>query len=102
MALLNLLKNAFEATPPKGRVAVSFFKERQKIAISIKDEGEGIAKEHLEKIFTPFFTTKAKGTGLGLSEAHKVLEAHGGKIDIETHENKGTTVTLKLPCTDGS
>lgn len=100
MAFLNILKNALQATKPMGKVLVTFSKERQKVLISIKDEGPGIAKEHLEKIFTPFFTTKSKGTGLGLSEAHKIMEAHGGKIDIETSEQSGTSVTLKLPLND--
>lgn len=96
MAFLNLLRNAFEATPKQGKVEISLFEEINMICISIKDEGMGIEKENLEKIFTPFFTTKIDGSGLGLSEAHKVIEAHGGKIEVST-TSYGTIFTIKLP-----
>ncbi len=57
----------------------------------------GIPKEHLKKLFSPFFTTKVDGNGLGLAETHKVIQAHGGEILVESELEKGTTFTIKLP-----
>ena len=67
------------------------------IEIEVKDTGQGISKENEEKLFTPFFTTKAKGMGLGLINAKRTIEAHGGTIQVDSEEGNGTTVTVKLP-----
>jgi len=67
------------------------------IQVGIKDTGAGIKKELVNKIFDPFFTTKQEGTGLGLAIVNKVIEAHNGKIFVESVEGSGTTFTINLP-----
>jgi signal transduction histidine kinase len=61
------------------------------------DTGIGIPEEDLEHIFQPFFTRKTKGTGLGLANMKRILEEHGGKVEIESTPGKGTTVLMRLP-----
>lgn len=91
-ALLNLLRNANEVA--------SFIEIILDEELVIADNGPGIAQENLEKIFTPFFTTKAQGTGLGLSETHKIIEAHGGRLTVDTKEGEGTRFAIELPYVD--
>lgn len=69
------------------------------MAVSIKDTGIGIPKENMDKIFEPFFSTKpvGKGTGLGLSLCFGLIEAHGGRVEIESEPGKGTEVKVILP-----
>lgn len=93
LALLNLVLNALQASPEETPVHITLTREG---LIAIEDHGKGIPKAHLEKIFTPFFTTKSKGTGLGLSEAHKIISAHGGIIEIDSREDRGTLMVVKL------
>ncbi|MCC5831688.1 MAG: ATP-binding protein [Chlamydiales bacterium] len=89
LVLLNLIRNGCEAG--SSFVEIILTKAGK---VVIKDRGEGIAEEKLEKIFTPFFTTKTTGTGLGLSEAYKVMQAHGGTITVDSKLGKGTSITL--------
>jgi two-component system sporulation sensor kinase A len=73
-------------------------KKNKDIAIIFSDTGEGIKKEHIGSIGTPFFTTKLRGTGMGLVICNKIIvERHNGRLSIEGHENRGTTVTVTLP-----
>ncbi len=65
--------------------------------ITVADEGKGIPPENLPNIFRPFFTTKGHGTGLGLSLARRIVEAHGGRIDVRSEVGKGTQFTIRLP-----
>jgi signal transduction histidine kinase len=67
--------------------------------ISFTDTGRGINKEHLSKLFTPFFTTKetGKGTGLGLAISYGIIQSHNGEIDVESEVGKGSTFRIKLP-----
>jgi signal transduction histidine kinase len=103
--LLNLIINARQAMPNGGQltVAVSTNVEAGVGEISVRDSGEGIPPETLRKIFDPYFTTKTAdsqgqgGTGLGLSMAREVIEAHHGRIRVESTVGQGTTFTLKLP-----
>jgi two-component system sensor histidine kinase PilS (NtrC family) len=67
------------------------------VQLSVSDDGEGIPDECLKKIYDPFFTTKPKGTGLGLSTVYKIVENHGGHIDVDSSPGKGTTFTVFLP-----
>ena len=94
--LINLVKNGFEAMDDKGKVVVSTFKEEHYIVLQVTDEGKGISKEVLEKLGTPFFTTKEKGTGLGLSVCYQIAARHNAFIDIQTN-TAGSTFSLKFP-----
>lgn len=95
---LNLIKNAAEAMPDGGRLTVETKKGDGKISISVTDTGMGISKEGLEKLFTPFFSTKGvKGTGLGLSVSYGIIKNFNGDIKVESEEGKETTFRVVLP-----
>ena len=94
--LLNLVLNAIGAQPDGGSVTLAARGEGRFVSISVADEGPGIPPELLERIFDPFFTTRPEGTGLGLSIVHRIVEGHGGRIDVETSE-RGTVFTLAFP-----
>jgi len=70
------------------------------VKIRLKDNGPGISKSMLDKIFQPFFTTKEEGTGLGLSIAVRVVEEHHGRLDVESEEGIGSTFIITLPIKD--
>lgn len=109
--LVNLLMNAIQAMPDGGKVDVSLsnvmlsttldekLSMQKYLKMRIQDEGEGICKENLEHVFTPFFTTKTvgTGTGLGLSISHGIVEEHGGWIDIDSSAQAGACFTVYLP-----
>ncbi|WP_306643852.1 sensor histidine kinase [Sanyastnella coralliicola] len=97
--VLNLIGNAIDSIEEDGVVKISTETKNDKAVIRIVDTGAGIAKEDLEKILDPFFTTKApgEGTGLGLSIVNSIVQEHGGTIDFESELGKGTTVTLSIP-----
>jgi PAS domain S-box-containing protein len=95
---LNLVLNGIQTMKEKGgRLKVSTTKTKGFVEVSFKDTGVGIPKENMEKIFTPFFTTKAKGMGMGLAICKKFVESHGGSVEVESEEGKGSTFTVKLP-----
>jgi signal transduction histidine kinase len=98
---LNLITNAAQATPEEGGVigVRTWQVAPGKVAVEISDNGHGIPAEVLPKIFDPFFTTKevGKGTGLGLSICYKIVEGHGGRIDVESKPGAGTRFTVTLP-----
>jgi signal transduction histidine kinase len=102
-ALENLMSNAIDAMPRGGVLTVSTEREQVGdqvyIALKIKDNGQGIPEENIERIFEPFFTTKLlmKGTGLGLSITKKVIEDHGGFIRVDSVAGAGTTIGLYFP-----
>jgi signal transduction histidine kinase len=96
-SFVNIIKNAFDAMPEGGKLIVESRKKRDKVEISFTDTGAGIPKETLEGLFTPLFTTKAKGMGFGLAICKRIIEAHGGKISVESTVGKGTTFTLIIP-----
>lgn len=95
--LLNLLLNALDATAGGGKVVVSLGSENGKLRLDVSDNGCGIAEEIRPKIFNPFFTTKEKGTGLGLANAHRMVEAHGGEISVQSVPGQGSEFTVRLP-----
>jgi len=99
--ILNLSLNALEAMPDGGALKLAAGERREDggsmIAISFVDDGEGIAKDKLEKIFNPFFTTKPGGTGLGLAVTHRIVEDHGGALEIDSEPGRGTRVTVLIP-----
>jgi two-component system NtrC family sensor kinase len=100
-AFLNIVKNAFEAMPEAGQFTIKACLKsdsQENIEIAFIDNGVGIKKENLGRLFNPFFTTKIRGTGLGLALCRRIIvERHHGKIYIESEENKGTTVIVELP-----
>ena len=106
--ILNLITNAFYAVAEKKKligdryepiVSVSTKKINDKVEIEVKDNGNGIPKNVLDKIFQPFFTTKptGQGTGLGLSLAYDIIKAHGGEIKVESKEDEGAEFIIQLP-----
>jgi signal transduction histidine kinase len=95
--LLNLLQNAIHAMPHGGTARVSACRNGAAVEVSVTDEGSGIDPRNLQKIFQPFFSTKARGTGLGLPISRKLVEAHGGTIEIQSTPGAGTTATVRLP-----
>jgi PAS domain S-box-containing protein len=95
---INILKNAIEAMADGGEIKVQAMKyQNDRILIRCIDQGCGIPEERQIKLFEPFYTTKEKGTGLGLMVCYKIIEAHNGKITIESKINEGTTVNIILP-----
>jgi two-component system NtrC family sensor kinase len=98
---LNLLNNAIDAlkTRGSGEIRITTHQDGDDIMISVADNGCGIAREHLEKIFLPFFTTKpvGQGTGLGLSTCYGIVESLGGKITVTSELKEGTVFTVRLP-----
>ena len=95
--LLNLSINAFQAMEEGGTLSISLKEVKNRALLEVTDTGEGIEKEHLMKIFSPFFTTKERGNGLGLSEAYKIMQGHFGKIEVSSTVGEGTTFSLSLP-----
>jgi signal transduction histidine kinase len=102
--LTNLLTNAQHAMPEGGSLLVTLDGTEENVIVSVKDEGTGIAEEHLDKLFSPFFTTKqvGKGTGLGLAVTHGIVKMHRGQITVESNADPaagptGTTFTIVLP-----
>jgi len=96
-ALINLVRNAIQSTPAQGEVVLSMANQDEDLLMEIRDTGSGIPKEHLEKLFTPFFTTREQGTGLGLALVKKIVDLHHGKIDVESQPGRGTVFRLVLP-----
>ena len=97
---LNIIINAIEAMPEGGDLYIdtAWDAKRGEVSVSFTDTGEGIPVAELADIFDPFYTTKAKGTGLGLSISHGIIERHGGRIDVRSRLGKGSTFTVRLPC----
>jgi len=96
-ALLNLVANALEATPSGGTVALRVRNGGGAVMLEVRDSGRGIAPEDLERIGTPFFTTREKGTGLGVVLAQGVIHQHGGTLKYRSSLGQGTTATITLP-----
>ena len=94
---VNLMINAREASPKGGPLLLSCVKKGGEARLSVGDKGKGISPSDLEKLFTPFFTSKPMGTGLGLSIAAKIAQSFGGRIEVESVEGKGSTFTVVLP-----
>ena len=102
--LLGNALNAMRDRPERNLVLTTQVVDAQLVRVEMRDTGRGIAREHLERIFNPFFTTKQQWTGKGLSLAvcHRVIEDHGGTITLNSDEGVGTTVTLVLPAAPAS
>jgi two-component system sensor histidine kinase HydH len=104
-AIWNLCLNAVQAMPDGGelRVGARPLRERGgRLQISITDTGQGIADGDLPHIFEPFFSTKPEGSGIGLALVYRVVEEHGGSIEVRSRVGEGTTFILTLPAPDGA
>jgi two-component system sensor histidine kinase HydH len=98
--LLNLYLNALQAMENGGRLTIAgFIGDGGTVRIDIKDNGAGIPADDLNKIFDPYFTTKAKGTGLGLAIVHKIIEAHQGSVKVRSAPGQGSVFSIHLPLT---
>jgi signal transduction histidine kinase len=104
----NILSNAIDASPPKSTIKIELQRlirteaNRDWLRIRVIDEGEGIKREHLRRIFKPYFTTKdrgdeTRGFGLGLAICRQIVHLHQGNLNIASEEKKGTTVQVDLP-----
>jgi len=110
-ALVNLVRNAVEAMEGRGRLCVGARvaieldgsgAERGWAVLSVRDSGPGIPPDVVERMFNPFFTTRATGTGLGLAIVHRILDAHAGRVEVVSREGDGATVELWFPAPDGA
>jgi len=95
--LLNIFLNALAAMPGGGRLSILLNRREEFVEIEVSDTGEGIRQENLPRIYDPYFTSKPAGTGLGLAVAQKIMDAHGGAIEVESSEGTGTRVSLRFP-----
>jgi signal transduction histidine kinase len=109
--LINLILNAADAMQRKGTITISTSvvsdgpdraslegrKPARSVELRVRDDGPGIAKATLEQIFIPFFTTKERGTGLGLALCQRIVQHHGGTIEVRSSEGRGTTFVIRLP-----
>ena len=96
-AVLNIIKNAMNAMPGGGHLAVSIFRENDNVVLIIKDDGDGIPEENMNKIFEPYFTTKDFGSGLGLTLVYKIIKEHDGEIQLKSKVGVGTSFIIKIP-----
>jgi PAS domain S-box-containing protein len=95
--LMNLVKNASQAMTTGGTLTLQTGENSDGVWVSVTDTGGGIPQEQINRIFEPFYTTKKKGSGLGLMIVQRIVRAHNGRIDLESHVGKGTTFRVWLP-----
>ncbi|MGA3179639.1 MAG: ATP-binding protein [Verrucomicrobiota bacterium] len=96
-ALVNLIKNAMQATTRGGAITVETGQNPDEVWISVADTGQGIPQDQVHHIFEPFYTTKEKGTGLGLMIVQRIVRQHGGHMELESREGQGATFRIWLP-----
>jgi signal transduction histidine kinase len=101
-ATLNLVLNAVQAMSTGGRLTISTGRNGKKMWMAIKDTGAGMSAERIKQIFEPFNTTKSRGLGLGMPYAQKIIQQHGGRIEVESKQGKGTQVKVELPADERS
>jgi len=95
--LVNLVKNAMQAMTKGGTLTLQTGETREGVWVSVGDTGGGIPEEQMSRIFEPFYTTKKKGSGLGLMIVQRIVRAHAGRIELESHVGRGTTFRVWLP-----
>lgn len=96
-AFINIMKNGMQAMGQGGTLRIETRSLKDRVEVIISDSGSGIPPEQMEKIFNYYYTTKEKGVGLGLPIAHRIIEAHGGQLGIESQVGSGTKVRVILP-----
>jgi signal transduction histidine kinase len=96
------MTNAIQALQPGGNLKVEIKCQDQSLVIAFEDDGSGIPASRLQDIFNPFMTTKEDGTGLGLSMAQRIVEEHGGRIEVQSTPNEGSTFYVFLPVSSGT
>jgi PAS domain S-box-containing protein len=94
---INLIKNAIDAMPERGTLEIRSRQIGEDIEFTFTDTGAGMSEQTKAKMFMPLFTTKAQGMGFGLAICKRIIESHGGKIEVESEQGKGTTFTVTLP-----
>jgi len=95
--IINLVKNSIEAMPDGGTIHLAAWNSGEGPVVEVSDEGIGIPEERLPRLGEPFYSNKEKGTGMGLMKSFKIIERHGGTIEFESEEGKGTTARIRLP-----
>jgi signal transduction histidine kinase len=95
--VLNLVINGVQAMPAGGKLSIEAVAEQESLRLNIIDQGVGIEPGKLSKIFDPYFTTKTNGSGLGLAIARRIVEAHGGRITVESQPGRGSCFRVSLP-----
>jgi signal transduction histidine kinase len=95
--IFNVILNAFQAMPSGGDLMMKTHISDSRAYITVEDTGMGVPRENLQKLFDPFFSTKSTGLGLGLAMTKRVVEEHGGKVNFQSTEGKGSTITISLP-----
>jgi signal transduction histidine kinase len=98
-AFINIMKNGMQAMEKGGVLRIETRTSKDHVSVVISDSGSGIPADQKEKIFNYYYTTKEKGVGLGLPIAHRIIEAHGGQLTVESKVGVGTKVTITLPTT---
>jgi len=96
-AFVNIIKNAVEAMPKGGTLAIKSKRLKGNVEIAFIDTGVGMPEEVMQKIFTPLFTSKAKGMGFGLAISKRIVEAHGGRVSVKSTVGRGSTFTVIIP-----
>lgn len=99
-AFYNIIRNAFQAMRSGGILRIRSGADETHVLVSFSDTGGGIPPENISRVFEPYFTTKSTGSGLGLLIVRRIVRAHGGEIIIESEQNRGVTLTIRLPRAD--
>ncbi|MFH1690821.1 MAG: ATP-binding protein [Candidatus Eisenbacteria bacterium] len=94
---LNVISNSIQSMPDGGTIEISSEQSGQTIVVTVHDNGPGIPKEIMSKLFVPFFTTRKAGSGLGMAVTRRIMENHGGSVSVDSEMGKGTTVSLLIP-----
>jgi signal transduction histidine kinase len=97
VALLQVARNAIEATPSGGEITITTYTEDDNVIISVSDTGQGIPEDEIEKIFSPFITTKLRRYGMGLPLVKQIVSEHMGAIQLESKKGEGTTFRMVFP-----